>query len=106
MRVLSRPEPRQYRLQIARISEVQLAYAFGRSWPHQIYTLHEFQVGLDARLPFLARHALRKSCDDGKMEIFARRSIEQHSLAIDQRQFGAIAEKRYRRPLGDKNPQV
>ena len=101
-----RSQARQHHAQIARIAQIQFADAVGGSGLHQIHILHEFLVGLHALFAFFARHVFRKSGHDREMKILALRAVQQHAMSVNQRQFGAIAEKRDGRTFRDVDAQT
>ena len=61
----------------------------------------KFLIGGHAAAALFARHAVAEAGDDRKLEVFAARTVEDDAVGVDEAEFGAVAEKRDRRALGD-----
>src|SRR5262249_53731481 len=53
----------------------------------------KFLVGLHAAATLVSRHVLGEAGDDRELKIFAARTIENHTMRVDEGEFGAVAEK-------------
>src|SRR6266404_2121078 len=91
------------RAQILWVGEVHFTDAIGRAGAHQVDVVHELLIRLHALAALFAGHALGESGDDGKLQLFAARTIENHAVRVDERQLGSIADKSDGRALGQLN---
>src|SRR4029077_173670 len=100
LRIAGAGDAGHHRAQILRVGQVHFADAVGRAGAHQIDALHELLVRLHALAAFFARHVFRKAGDYWKLQIFAARTVENHSVGVNESKFGAITEERDGRALG------
>src|SRR5712664_2847965 len=91
------------RAQILWVGEVHFTNAIGRAGAHQVDVVHELLIRLHAFAAFFPGHALGQSGDDRKLQFLAARTVENHAVRVDEREFGSIADKSDGRALGQLN---
>src|SRR5436305_2566805 len=69
-----------YGTQILGVNQANFADAIRGAGAHQINVFQEFLIRLHALAAFLARHVFRETGDDWKLQIFAMRPIENHTM--------------------------
>ena len=83
------------------IAEIDFADAIGGAGANDVDVSQEFLVCGHAAAALFARHAVAEAGDDRKLEVFAARAVEDDAVGVDEAEFGAVAEERDRRALGD-----
>src|SRR4051794_8379078 len=101
LRIVGRGDARHHHTQIARITEIDFAHAVGRAAANHVDIAQEFLVGLHASSAFIARHVFTQARNNGKLEIFAARAVENNAVDVDKSKLGAVAQEGDRCTLRD-----
>src|SRR5437667_30565 len=92
--------------QILQIGEIDLADAIGRAGSHEVDILDECLMSLHALFAPVSRHFFRDAGDNGKVQFFAARTVEDDTMRVNQPQFVAIAGEGDGNALGQLDAQT